>query len=61
MASNGLVANLSKTKFMLLNNTDKEMQRKFKIGPSEMEETMNSKLLTITMDNDQKWTSHFWR
>ena len=38
MASNGLVANPSKTEFMLLNNKEDPSRKKIKVGNSEMEE-----------------------
>ena len=58
---NGFVADWSKLKFMLLNNKDKELPRKIRVSPSEIEETMNAKLLGKMMDNDQKWKKYFWR
>ena len=46
--------------FMLLNNREDPSQRKIKVGDSEIEEAKSAKLLGMTMDNVQKWTSHFW-
>ena len=60
MASNGLVANPSKTEFMILNNKNNGVPRKIRVGNSEVEEVKSAKLLGMTMDNDQKWTNHFW-
>ena len=60
MASNGLVANPSKTEFMILNNKNNGVPRKIRVGNSEVEEVKSTKLLGMTMDNDQKWTNHFW-
>ena len=60
MASNGLVANPSKTEFMMLNTKGKESKRRIKVGNSEIVQTGSAKLLGVTMDDDQKWTSHFW-
>ena len=60
MVSNGLVANSSKTEFMLLNSKDKTAIRIIKVRSAEIQETESAKLLGITMDNDQIWTSHFW-
>ena len=57
MASNGLVANPGKTKF---NNKDNENPRKIRVGDSELGKVKCTKLLRMTMDNDQKWTKHFW-
>ena len=59
MGSNGLVANPSKTEFMLLNNKDKENIRTIRVGRVEIQETDKAKLLGIIMDNDQNWTTHF--
>ena len=61
MASNGLVANPSKTEYMVINSRNKgETTNKIKVGPAEIEQVSSAKLLGITMDEDQKWTSHFW-
>ena len=60
MASNGLVANPSKTEYMLLNSRNKEETNSIKVGTSEVQQVRSAKLLGITMDEDQKWTSHFW-
>ena len=59
MASNGLLANPSKTKFMLLNNKDTETTRKIQVKLAEISEVKSAKLLGITMDSDQKWMSYF--
>ena len=60
MASNGLVANPSKTEFMLLNNKQKEQCEKIRVGKAEVQEMGSAKLLGIIMDNDQKRRGHFW-
>ena len=60
MASNRLVANPSKTDSMLLSNKTRDTNRKIKVGNAEIQEVKSSKLLRITMDNDQKWTRYFW-
>ena len=60
MASNGLVANPSKTEFLMLNNKDKERIRKIRVGEAMIPQTRRAKLLGIHMDDDQKWTSHYW-
>ena len=57
MASNRLVANPSKTKFILPNNKDIETPKQIRVWLWEVE---SAKLLGIRMDNDQKWTSQFW-
>jgi hypothetical protein len=61
MALNGLVANPSKTVFMMLNNKQNEndLPKKIKVGDHEILESMSAKLLGVVMDNDQKWKSHF--
>ena len=61
MASNGLVANPSKTVFMMLNSKTKEneLARKIKVGNHEIPESKSAKLLGVVIDNDQKWKSHF--
>ena len=60
MASNSLVANPSKTEFMLINKKSNEPPRKIRLGNSEVMEVKSPKLLGMTMDSDQKWTNHFW-
>ena len=60
MASNELVANPSKTEFILLNNKENSDSKKRKVDNSEGDKVKSPKLLGIMMDNDQKWTSHFW-
>ena len=60
MASNGLVANPSKTEYMLINSRDKETTNTIKVGSSEIQQVKSAKLLGIFMNEDQKWTSHFW-
>ena len=59
MASNGLVANTSKTAFMIL-NLKKEQNREnitIKIGSTEVKAEQQAKLLGVTLDNNQKWSS----
>ena len=48
------------SEFMLLNNKDKEVTKKIKIESAEIQGVKSTKLLGITMDNDQNWTCHFW-
>ena len=62
MASNELVANPAKTVFMMLNskNKDSNITRKIKVGDHYVVESISSKLLGITIDNDQKWKSHVY-
>ncbi len=56
MASNGLVANPSKTVFMMPNSKQKENDspKKIKVGDHEIMESKSAKLLGVAMDNDQK-------
>ena len=62
MASNGLVANESKTVFMMLNSkiSAGEISRKIMICNSEVTESTSSKLLGVTIDNDLKWKGHIY-
>ena len=60
MASNGLVANPSKTEFMILNSKDSGSPRKIRVGNSIVKEVKSAKLLGMVMYNDQKWKNHFW-
>jgi hypothetical protein len=61
MASNGLVANPSKTVLMMNNSKQKEndLPTKIKVGDHEIKKSKSVKLLGLVMDNDQKWKSHF--
>ena len=45
---------------MLLNNKENVGQNKIKVGETEVKEVNSAKLLGMMLDNDQKWTSHFW-
>jgi hypothetical protein len=61
MASNGLVANPTKTVFMMLNSKNpSQTPRKVRIGNSEVEESADSKLLGMVIGNDQKWKGHIF-
>ena len=61
MASNGLVANPTKTVFMILNSKNQsKVPRIVKIGSSEVTESANSKLLGIVVGSDQKWKEHVY-
>ena len=63
MASNGLVANASKTALMFMNlKQTKNEQGEIKpisimIGETEVTQETSTKLLGITLDQDQKWIS----
>ena len=62
MASNGLVANESKTVFMMINSkkSREEQVRKIMICNSEVTESTSSKLLGMVIDNDLKWKGHIY-
>ena len=64
ISSNGLVANAAKTALIFMNVSSKlnknEAQEpiSIKIGNMEVFEESNTKLLGVTLDADQKWTTH---
>ncbi len=58
MASNGLVANPSKTVYFS-KQKENDLPKKIKVGDHEIMESKSAKLLEVVMDNDQKWKSHF--
>ena len=62
MASNGLVANPTKTVFMLFSSKQKVESelKQIKVGVHTITESSNAKLLGMTIDNDQKWKSHIF-
>ena len=62
MASNGLVANESKTVFMMINSkkSREEQLRKIMICNSEVTESTSSKLIGMIIDNDLKWKGHIY-
>ena len=60
MASNGLVANPSKTALLFLNNKVIGDPIKIKIGPATIIQEKSAKLLGMTLDDSQCWTSHFY-
>ena len=57
MASNVLVANPTKTSFMLINSQIKSSD--IKIGDTTVTQVESSKLLGMPMDANLKWSSHF--
>ena len=57
MASNGLVANPKKTAFMLL-NCKGDTKFSVKIGESVIEQVSSTKVLGMTIDDNQKWKNH---
>ena len=64
MASNGLVANPTKTEFVILNNNRKKEEGeelvKIRVGEIEIPQAKSARLLGMDLDDDQKWQSHFW-
>ncbi len=57
MASKGLVANPSKTTFMVLNQKSRDV---LKVGECEITQVRTTKLLGMNIDDDQEWKSHFF-
>ena len=60
MASNGLVVNPSKTALLLLNLKIKGDPIEFKIGNATITQENNAKLLGMTLDDTQCWSTHFY-
>ena len=60
MASNGLVANPSKTALLFLNNKEKGEPVKITIGPATVTQEKSAKLLGLTLDDSQSWHTHFY-
>jgi hypothetical protein len=61
MASNGLVANQSKTEFLVLsekNKTDGSLDQ-VRVGDTEVSKTGSTKLLGIFIDEAQNWNEHY--
>ena len=54
MASNGLVANPSKTTLLVLNSKG-ETELEIKVGESTVKQQHQAKLLGVKIQNDQKW------
>ena len=63
MASNGLVANESKTEFLVLNEKEKlkdhSILKCINVGDATINRTPNTKLLGITIQENQEWIEHF--
>ena len=63
MASNGLVANASKTVFMILNMTktecESELAKEVLIDGARVERSKATKLLGVTIDDKHNWMEHF--
>ena len=49
MASNGLIANVSKTEFMILNDREQNKEATIKVGNSTVTQTQTAKRLGITI------------
>ena len=60
MASNGLVANASKTSFIMLNYKKSEPQLSLKIGGETVTREKTATLLGIKFDDDQHWESQIF-
>ena len=60
MASNGLIANPSKTVFMILNNrsSQEEIGLEIKVGREIIKESDHTKLLGVGIQYTQKWDIH---
>ena len=59
MASNGLVANQSKTEFLVLNSKKNDTLNNIKVGNTMVSRTNNTKLLGIVIEDSQEWHLHF--
>ena len=59
MASNGLVANPSKTAILFLNNKVIDDPIKIKIGTTAITQEKSAKLLGMSLDDSQCWNTHF--
>ena len=57
MASNGLVANASKTVFMILNNKGHQTDERvsIRVGDTNIQQEDHTKLLGIKIEETQKW------
>ena len=61
MASNGLVANPSKTAFVILNQKHKKEEKiQINIGNTSVKQENSAKLLGITFDSNQGWKSQIY-
>ena len=58
MASNGLVANASKTTLIFFNAKLKEQVQTITVGNETVSSTKNARLLGITIDDNQKWKTN---
>ena len=57
MASNGLVANASKTSFLIIGKKSRTLE-KIKIGQTEIEQETGAKLLGMNFTDDLQWKTH---
>ena len=63
MASNGLVANATKTTLMFLNEKKEDITlepRSIKVGSAKVLQEKNAKLLGVTIDDSQAWKSEIY-
>ena len=60
MASNGLVANPTKTSLLFLNNKIKCDPVELHIGTTKILQEKSAKLLGMTFEDTQSWTTHFY-
>ena len=60
MASNGLVANPSKTALLFLNSKEKCDPVEISIGTAKITQETSAKLLGMTLDDSQNWSTHFY-
>ena len=60
-ASNGLVANKSKTVFLVLNdkNKDSNVLDQVRVGDALIERSSSAKLLGMVIEESQEWNEHF--
>ena len=63
MAANGLVANATKTVFMILNRTKAEMEdvnlNSIIVDGVKIQASTHTKLLGVEIQDNQAWTEHF--
>ena len=59
MASNGLVANPTKTTLLIMNNKEEE-EVEVKVGNVQITQEKTSKLLGISVDDDLGWKNHVY-
>ena len=57
MASNGLVANPSKTKLMILNHKS-ETPVEINVGGNKIVQEKSAKLLGVTINENENWSTH---